>query len=60
MCFPLVKICEEVFGKLQSEGDEVIERVEDLVVQAFGEGFDLGLLLLKKGGKRLSNLAVVC
>lgn len=46
MSLPLVKASEEVFGKLQGEGDEMVERVENLVVQALGECFDLGLLFL--------------
>ena len=46
MGVPPVQVNEEVLGKLEGQRDEVVERVEDLVVQVFGEGLDLGLVLL--------------
>lgn len=33
MCLPFVKAGEEIFGELQSEGDEVVQGVQYLVVQ---------------------------
>lgn len=56
---PPVRLGEEVGRQLQGEGDEMKERVEDLVVELFCEGLDEGLLVLEELGQRLSDVAVL-
>ena len=37
MCLPLVQFGEEVFGELEGDSDEMVEGVENLVMEIFGE-----------------------
>lgn len=56
MGLPLVKLCEEILGKLQSNGDQVVEGVQDLVVQVLGEAVNLLEALFKQLGYRLGDV----
>lgn len=56
MGLPLVEVGEEILGKLQSNGDQVVQGVQDLVVQVLGEAVNLLEALLKQLGYRLGDM----
>jgi hypothetical protein len=41
MRFPLVNIGEEVFWNLKSNGNKVVQWIQNLVMKGLGEGFNL-------------------
>ncbi|TLD33827.1 hypothetical protein PspLS_00201 [Pyricularia sp. CBS 133598] len=57
---PPMQLGEEVGRQLEGQRDQVVERVEDLVVQVLGEGFDLGEGFLDQVGDGLGDVAIVC
>lgn len=56
---PAVNLCEEVWWQLEGEGDEVQQRVEDLVVQLLREGLDECLFLLEQLRQGLGDVSVL-